>query len=113
MMESIVHMRFEIAPLGSFSLQAAARFWGGFTPAAHAGLDAHGHLHMAFPAEGTWRSVGVCVRQAVDDGPLSGDVFGEDVDVEAVQRQTARILSLDVDGRDFARIGKRDPRAGE
>jgi hypothetical protein len=40
---------FSIQPRGPFSLAAAARFWGGFTPAAHAGLDAEGHLHMAFP----------------------------------------------------------------
>jgi DNA-3-methyladenine glycosylase II len=99
--------RFEIEPLGPFSLQAAARFWGGFTPAAHDGLDAEGHLHMAFPVEGTCQTAGVCVRQAVG-GSLVCKVFGS-ADPGAVKQQTARILSLDVDGRAFASIGHRDP----
>jgi hypothetical protein len=45
-------VRLALEPLGEFSLQAAARFWGGFTAANHSGLDAEGHLHMAFPVEG-------------------------------------------------------------
>jgi hypothetical protein len=44
--------RFVLEPVGPFSLEAAARFWGGFTPASHAG-QAEGHLHMAFPIEGS------------------------------------------------------------
>ena len=101
--------RFVIEPLGEFSLRAAARFWGGFTPASHSGLDADGHLHMAFPVEGSWASAGVCVREV--QGDLVGRVYG-DVDTEVVQRQTARILSLDIDGRGFSEVGRRDPVAG-
>jgi DNA-3-methyladenine glycosylase II len=93
---------FTLHPLGPFSLAAAARFWGGFTPAAHAGLDGQGHLHMAFAAEATWSTVGVCVRET--DETLVGTVYGDAQDAEAVQRQTARILSLDVDGRAFPDI---------
>jgi DNA-3-methyladenine glycosylase II len=106
---------FEIDQLGQFSLEAAARFWGGFTPAAHGGLDAQGHLHMAFPVEGSWTTAGVCVTQRLD-GSVVAEVFSDGdgaVGIEAVKRQTARILSLDVDGRDFASIGERDPVAGE
>jgi DNA-3-methyladenine glycosylase II len=99
---------FEIEPLGPFSLQAAARFWGGFTPAAHDGLDAQGHLHMAFAIEGAWTMAGVCVRDI--DGRLACTVHGASSDpVEAIKRQTARILSVDVDGRGFPDIGKADP----
>jgi 3-methyladenine DNA glycosylase/8-oxoguanine DNA glycosylase len=58
---------FALEPLGDFSLQAAARFCG-FTPASHAGLDTQGHLHMAFPVEGSWSTAGVCVR--AQDGRL-------------------------------------------
>ncbi len=101
---------FSLEPLGPFSLRAAARFWGGFTPAAHSGLDGEGHLHMAFPVEGTWETAGVCVREV--DGTIVGEVYG-DVDRERVERQTARILSLDVDGRGLPDIGRRDPVVGE
>src|SRR6266704_4741620 len=102
--------RFALEPLGEFSLQAAARFWGGFTPASHAGVDAEGHLHMAFPVEGSWTSVGVCVREV--EGTLVGHMYGDD-DTEVVRRQTARILSLDVDGRGFSQLGKRDSVAAD
>jgi DNA-3-methyladenine glycosylase II len=101
---------FVLEPLGEFSLRAAARFWGGFTPASHPGLDAEGHLHMAIAVEGSWASAGVCVREV--DGDLVGRAYG-DVTAEPVQRQTARILSLDVDGRAFAEVGRRDPVAAE
>jgi DNA-3-methyladenine glycosylase II len=63
---------------------------------------------MAFAVEGSWRTAGVCVRQ--DDGQLSGRVFAErEDDVDSIARQTARILSLDVDGRQFGAVGQRDP----
>lgn len=97
---------FVLEPRGPFSLQAAAQFWGGFTPASHAGLDAEGHLHMAFPVEGNWTTAGVCLREI--DTNIAGQVYGE-IDVAAVRRQTARILSLDVDGSAFAEVGRRDP----
>jgi len=61
---------------------------------------------MAFAVEGTWASAGVCVRE-VDARPV-GRAYG-DADLDAVKRQTARILSLDVDGRGFAEVGRRDP----
>jgi DNA-3-methyladenine glycosylase II len=101
---------FVLEPLGEFSLRAAAMFWGGFTPASHAGLDAEGHVHMAFAVEGSWATAGVCVREV--DGHIEGRVYG-DVDTKVVGGQTARILSLDVDGRAFARIGLRDSVAGQ
>ena len=100
---------FSIEPLGPFSLRAAARFWGGFTPAAHSGPDGEGHLHMAFPVEGTWATAGVCVREV--DGKIVGCVYGE-AEPGVVERQTMRILSLDVDGRGLAGIGLRDRVAG-
>jgi len=102
LLESEAATTFNLEPLGPFSLTAAARFWGGFTPAAHAGLDAEGHLHMAFAAEATWSTVGVCVREV--DNTIQGTMYGDTQNVEAVQRQTARILSLDVDGRAFPSI---------
>jgi DNA-3-methyladenine glycosylase II len=97
---------FTLEPLGPFSLEAAARFWGGFTPASHTGLDPAGHLHMAFPVDGTWQSVGICLR-SIDDA-LVADVYG-DADPDVVRQETSRILSLDVDARGLAAVGQRDP----
>jgi DNA-3-methyladenine glycosylase II len=102
---------FALQPLGPFSLRAAAAFWGDFTPAGHGGLDDQGHLHLAFPVEGTWTSVGVCLRQVGD--AIVGDTFGEIDEPSHVKAQTARILSLDVDGRAFEGVARRDPIAGE
>jgi DNA-3-methyladenine glycosylase II len=101
---------FALEPLGDFSLRAAARFWRGFTPGSQSGLDAEGHLHMAFPVEGSWATAGVCVRE--NDNTVVGRVYG-DVDIGVVRQQTARILSLDVDGRGFSDVGRRDPVAAK
>jgi DNA-3-methyladenine glycosylase II len=94
-----------IAPKGSFSLEASIRFLEGFTPAGHEG-GAPGHLHIAFPLDGTWETVGACVRQT--GASVVADVFGTG-DRATVRAQIARILSLDVDGSGFAAIGRRDP----
>jgi DNA-3-methyladenine glycosylase II len=51
--------------------------------------------------------VGVCLTQA-DTGQIRGTVYGE-VDADSAKRQVARILSLDVDGRDWPDVGRRDP----
>ncbi|MBV9596865.1 MAG: DNA-3-methyladenine glycosylase 2 family protein [Chloroflexi bacterium] len=104
------HATLTLEPLGPFSLEAAARFWGGFTPAGHTGLDAQGHLHMAFPLDGTWSTVGVCLRSL--DGSLTADVYGE-AELQVVRRQTARILSLDVDGRALPDVARRDAVAAD
>ena len=75
---------FSIEPLGPFLLLEAARFWNRFTPASHAGLDAEGHLHMAFPVEGTWQTIGVCVQDR--GGEIAGRVYG-DVELSVALRR--------------------------
>jgi DNA-3-methyladenine glycosylase II len=99
---------FTLQPLGPFSLTAAAAFWGRFTPAGHPGPDAAAHLHMAFAVEGNWDTVGVCVREV--DGEIHGRVYDRlgRADIDTVRQHTARILSLDVDGRGFPDVGGRD-----
>jgi DNA-3-methyladenine glycosylase II len=42
---------------------------------------------------------------------VRGTVYGS-ADADAVRRQTSRILSLDVDGREWPNVGQRDPVAG-
>jgi DNA-3-methyladenine glycosylase II len=95
-----------ITPIGPFSLAASTRFLEGFTPAGHRPGPA-GHLHLAFAVEGDrWRPVAVCARQPAPDEVVA-DVVGE-ADRSAVRGQLARILSLDVDGRGFPDVGRRD-----
>ncbi len=106
---------FRLPPAGPFSLAASTRFLEGFAPAAWETPGESGHLHLAFPVEGDWRSVGVCLRQP--DGDVVGEVYGDGLgeglhEVEQVRAQTARILSLDVDGSGFRDVGKRDPVVG-
>jgi DNA-3-methyladenine glycosylase II len=102
---------FTLEPRGPFALEAAARFWDGFTPAGGSGTHQPGHLHMAFPAEGTWSPVGLCVRQV--DTRVTAQIFGDAPDPEAIRNQAARILSLDVDGRGLAEVARRDPVAAQ
>lgn len=100
---------FILDALGPFSLSASARFLEGFAPAAFTG-NAGEPLELAFPVEGSWQSVGVRVRQR--DGRVVGEVVSpRSLDpgvVDAVRAQVQRILSLDVNGSDFAAVGQRD-----
>jgi DNA-3-methyladenine glycosylase II len=94
-----------IAPKGPFSLEASTRFLEGFTPAGYE-AGASGHLHIAFPVDGSWETVGVCVRQT--GASVMVDMFGSE-DRATVRAQISRIFSLDVDGSGFAAVGRRDP----
>lgn len=95
--------------MGPYSLAASVRFLEGFAPAAYESSEAD-HLHLAFVTEGSAergeRVAGVCIRH--QDETVVGEVFGE-ADPGAVRSQMARILSLDVDGRGFPKVGERDP----
>jgi DNA-3-methyladenine glycosylase II len=53
-----------------------------------------------------WTPVGVCLTQP-EPGRVQGTVYG-DAHNDRVKRQVARILSLDVDGREWPAVGKRD-----
>jgi DNA-3-methyladenine glycosylase II len=102
---------FELVPKGPFSLAASAAFLEGWSPAAYRAAAA-GHLHLAFVPDGEEAAGGVCLRQPDGaDGVVVGEVFG-DADPEAVRDQVARVLSLDVDGRGFTQVGRRDPVVG-
>ncbi len=101
--------RLELRALGPYSLAASVRFLEGFGPAAYEGAEV-GHLHLAFVADGGEDEVaGVCVRE--EGGVIFGEVFGR-ADPGVVGRQVERILSLDVDGRGFPGVGRRDPVVG-
>jgi DNA-3-methyladenine glycosylase II len=98
----------ELPVQGPFSLAPSIRFLEGFAPAGpHAG-DASS-LALAFPVEGDWRTAGAILRQ--DRRRVTAAVYG-DPDPAAVRDQLMRLLSLDVDGRGFPSVGKRDPVVG-
>ncbi|CAN5519557.1 DNA-3-methyladenine glycosylase [soil metagenome] len=98
----------ELRPAGPFSLAASGRFLEGFAPASYGGPAVTGHLHLAFIVDGTDSPVGVCCRQKRDpQGSVEVESFGE-ARPEAVRAQVRRILSLDVDGSGFSKVGKLD-----
>ena len=96
---------FEIEPLGPYSLKESATFIDAWHQAPSEG-GAGGHLHLAFLTDRDWRPVGVCLSQA-GSGAVHGEVYGSP-EVGAIERQVARILSLDVDGRGWPAVGRRD-----
>ena len=105
---------FTLVPRGPYSLAASIRFLEGFTPASYSSAP-DGVLELAFPAEGSWRTVGVRVSQAgekVDAEIVSPAHAGADL-VAEVRSQVERILSLDVDGSGFPGVGELDPVVGE
>lgn len=102
---------FTIDPQGPFSLAAANDFAGGFPAGLGGGAAGGPSLIMAFPVEGWSDSALVELRQAVDDGPVTGLVTGT-ADVDSARRQAARSVSLDHDGRDWPAVGRRDPVIG-
>jgi DNA-3-methyladenine glycosylase II len=101
---------FEIEPLGPYSLEESATFVGAWHHLPAEGGSTRGHLHLAFLTDEGWKPVGVCMTQS-DSGVVSGEIYGVAV-VAEVERQVARILSLDVDGRGWPDVGRRDPVVG-
>jgi len=101
--------RFEIPPVGPYSLASSAKFLEGFAPAAYEG-DGADHLRLAFMADGFAEgSEEVAGVYAYPEGDVVvGEVYGQ-ANVGVVRRQVARILSLDVDGSGFPKAGVRDP----
>jgi DNA-3-methyladenine glycosylase II len=98
-----------IRPQGSFSLAAAQRFLGGFTPAGGSFAERGERLTMAFPVDGWASSAAAVVWQ--DGTTVHGEAVGPDgaeVDATAVAGQVARTFSLDHDGRGWDEVGQRD-----
>jgi DNA-3-methyladenine glycosylase II len=109
---------FTITPDGPFSLAEAATFGFG----QRAGGDWDGVMRLAFCLDGYAGQVAAEVRQ---DGAGPGQAgpahagavrcvaYGEaGTDLGLVRSQVARVLSLDHDGREFSRVGERDPVIG-
>jgi DNA-3-methyladenine glycosylase II len=97
--------RFTIRPKGPFSLEEAANF--GFGQRIDPTWD--GVMRLAFCVDGYRDQVGVEVRQ--NDLSVECVLHGE-ADATVMERQVARVLSLDFDGEAFLEIGRRDPIIG-
>ena len=98
---------FAIEPMGAYSLRESAGFIDAWHEAPFEGGKTEGHLHLAFLTDAEWTPAGVCLTQDAS-GRVHGTVYDE-APVDAVSRQTARILSLDVDGRGWPDVAERDP----
>jgi len=101
---------FTIQPRGPFDLATARDFAGGFAAGIGSRAATDGAILMTFPVEGWAASAVVQVRQEAD-GSILGQAFGE-ADLDTVERQAARSLSLDHDGTGWPDVGTRDPIVG-
>lgn len=97
---------FELETRGEYSLRESALFIDAWHEAPADGDADAGHLHLAFLTDAGWIPAGVCLTQATD-GRVRGEVFGSAPEA-AVRDQVARILSLDVDGRSWPEVARRD-----
>jgi DNA-3-methyladenine glycosylase II len=99
---------FSMQPRGPFDLAGQRQFFGSwleYSPDQTA-------VAMAFPVEGWAESAAVVLRQS-EDGTITGEVYGVDGDgVTRAWEQALAVLSLDVDGTDFPKVGERDPVIG-
>jgi DNA-3-methyladenine glycosylase II len=103
--------RFELDPLGPYSISASVRFLEGFAPAQYEGTGPE-RLRFAFVADGMDHGERVAGAYVFPENrKVVVETYGEAAP-EVVRDQVERILSLDVDGRDFSEVGRRDPVVG-
>jgi DNA-3-methyladenine glycosylase II len=93
---------FTIRPEGAFSLRESVEFGFG---QRHSETFS-GVMRLAFCTDDYDEQVGVVLRQ--DEGGVHAEISGE-TDLAVVERQVARVLSLDHDATVFEQIGERDP----
>jgi DNA-3-methyladenine glycosylase II len=104
--------RFELSPLGPYSISASVRFLEGFAPAHYEG-DGPERLRFAFLADGLTRGERVAGAYVYPDGEkVVVESYGEAAP-ETVRDQVERVFSLDVDGSGFPEVGRRDPVVGK
>lgn len=96
-----------MTPKGPFDLARSREFFGGW-PSPPDDPEA---IVMAFPVEG-WRTSAAVVVSQEAGGRILGEVHGAGRDAAKAWRQALATLSLDVDGRSYPAIGRRDPVIG-
>jgi DNA-3-methyladenine glycosylase II len=105
---ALITASFTISPRGPFSLAEAATFGFG----QRDGRDWDGVMRLAFCLDGYASPAAAEVRQDAG-GDVHLAVFAPPgTDLAAVRDQVTRVLSLDHDATEFARIGQRDPVIG-
>ncbi len=92
-----------MTPKGPFDLARSREFFGGW-PSPPSDAEA---IVMAFPVEG-WRTSAAVVVSQQRGGRIVGDIYGAGADAAKAWRQTLATLSLDVDGRSYEALGRRD-----
>jgi DNA-3-methyladenine glycosylase II len=100
-----------LTPRGVFSLRAAAEFGFGQNAGRVNAFD--GMMRLAFAVDGGVGYAGAVLRQPARDGAVEVELeLRHGADRKAALAQIERILSLDHDGEEFARVGERDPVIG-
>jgi DNA-3-methyladenine glycosylase II len=92
-----------MTPKGPFDLARSREFFGGW-PSPPSEADA---IVMAFPVEGWRTSAAVLLRQE-RRGRIVGEVNGAGAETAKAWHQALATLSLDVDGRTYPTLGRRD-----
>jgi DNA-3-methyladenine glycosylase II len=92
--------------LGPWSLQMSRRFWEGFAPAELATQKQTDALGAMFRVERDWSLAEVQVTQ---QGACASLIVQGDGDLDQAAAQACRFLSLDIDGRGWPDIARRDP----
>lgn len=103
---------FVIVPRGPFSLARAADIVAHFPPLRHQPRTSDGSVRLGFVADRTFEPLAVTVQTADYLGVLRVTVHGLEgatAGIAEVRRQVSRILALDVDGRDYPDLVRRDP----
>ena len=96
--------RFDVIPQGRFDLENQVTRFGGWPRQGDA-------VVMTFPVEGWTSSAAVVIRE--ENGRITGEVHNaEGATADRAWQQALAAISLDVDGRGFAEVGKRDPVIG-
>ena len=97
-------VRFELRPQGPFELETQVAHFGGWPRLGDTTV-------MAFPIEGWETSAAVVLRQR--SNRIQAEVHGaRGESAERAWEQALATLSLDVDGRGFQEVGRRDPVIG-
>ncbi len=99
--------RFQIEVDGDFSLAAAGEFLRGFKPASGGAAAREASLSLGFLLDRTFAPVAVGLEQTAS--LITGETGGPP---RAVKSQVERMLSLDVDARGWAALGRKDPVVG-
>lgn len=91
--------------VGPWSLATSKRFWEGFTPGELAPQTQADGIRTVFLCDTDWQRVDAVVTQ---EGPSARIVVDGQGDLDAATEQVRRLLSIDIDGREWPDVAGRD-----